>query len=163
MGPIPDGISFGGVGIQWVRVPGTVVYEIQLTSGADVVYFAGVDAWLDKDRLEAGDLYDQKIRRFIKTCAVFIPIISQNTERRLEGYFRREWKLAAERAQGIAEQIAFVLPVVVDETPEYGAAVPECFLDAQWTRVVNGEPGGEFEKRVAAIVSEFRRRNGQAA
>ncbi len=124
---------------------------------------AGVDAWLDKDRLEAGDLYDQKIRRFIKTCAVFIPIISQNTERRLEGYFRREWKLAAERAQGIAEQIAFVLPVVVDETPEYGAAVPECFLDAQWTRVVNGEPGGEFEKRVAAIVSEFRRRNGQAA
>ncbi len=44
VGPIPDGISFGGVGIQWVRVPGTVVYEIQLTSGADVVYFAGVDA-----------------------------------------------------------------------------------------------------------------------
>ena len=43
---------------------------------------AGVDAWLDKDRLEAGDLYDQKIRRFIKTCAVFVPVISRNTERR---------------------------------------------------------------------------------
>jgi len=51
---------------------------------------AGIDAWLDKERLEAGDLYDQKIRRFIKTCAVFIPVISRNTERRVEGYFRRE-------------------------------------------------------------------------
>src|SRR5206468_5355976 len=39
---------------------------------------AGIAAWLDKDRLEAGDMYDQKIRRYIKTCAVFIPVISRN-------------------------------------------------------------------------------------
>jgi hypothetical protein len=124
---------------------------------------AGVDAWLDKDRLEAGDLYDQKIRRFIKTCAVFVPVISQNTERRLEGYFRREWNLAAERVQGIAEQIVFVLPVVVDDTPAYGASVPECFLAPQWTRLAGGDSGGEFEKRVALIVGEYRRREGSGA
>ena len=124
---------------------------------------AGVDAWLDKDRLEAGDLYDQKIRRFIKTCAVFVPVISRNTERRLEGYFRREWKLAAERALGIAEQIPFVLPVVVDDTAEYSASVPECFLATQWTRLVNGESRGEFEARVTSIVNEYRRRESLAA
>lgn len=124
---------------------------------------AGVDAWLDKDRLEAGDLYDQKIRRFIKTCAVFVPVISRNTERRLEGYFRREWKLAAERAFGIAEQIPFVLPVVIDDTPEYSASVPECFLAVQMTRLLNGESRGDFEARVATIVSEYRRREGLPA
>ena len=124
---------------------------------------AGVDAWLDKDRLEAGDLYDQKIRRFIKTCAVFVPVISRNTERRLEGDFRREWKLAAERAQGIAEQIPFVLPVVVDDTQEYAASVPECFLAAQWTRLMDGESHGDFETRVASIVDEHRQREGLAA
>lgn len=123
---------------------------------------AGVEAWLDKERLEAGDLYDQKIRRFIKTCAVFIPVISRNTEKRVEGYFRREWKLAAERAQGIAEHIPFILPVVVDDTPEYGAAVPECFLSAQWTRLVNGETNGEFEQRLGTIVQDFRQRQTAA-
>lgn len=123
---------------------------------------AGVEAWLDKERLEAGDLYDQKIRRFIKTCAVFVPIISRTTERRLEGYFRREWKLAAERAQGIAEHVPFILPVVVDDTPEYGAAVPEAFLSAQWTRLVGGRGDGEFEKRLGKIVGDFQRR-GEAA
>ena len=124
---------------------------------------AGVEAWLDKERLEAGDLYDQKIRRFIKTCAVFIPVISRNTEKRVEGYFRREWKLAAERAQGIAEHIPFILPVVVDDTPEYSAAVPECFLSAQWTRLVNGETNGEFEQRLGTIVQDFRQRQTAAA
>jgi hypothetical protein len=123
----------------------------------------GVDAWLDKERLEAGDLYDQKIRRFIKTCAVFVPVISQNTERRVEGYFRREWKLAAERAQGIAEQIPFVLPVVVDDTPEYGASVPECFLAAQWTRIGGSDASSDFERRVATIVRDYRQRTGVAA
>ncbi len=124
---------------------------------------AGIEAWLDKERLEAGDLYDQKIRRFIKTSAVFIPVISRNTERRVEGYFRREWKLAAERAQGIAEHIPFILPVVVDDTPEYGASVPECFLSAQWTRLLNGESGGEFEVRLGAIIAEFKQRHAAAA
>ncbi len=123
----------------------------------------GVDAWLDKERLEAGDLYDQKIRRFIKTCAVFVPVISRNTELRVEGYFRREWKLAAERAQGIAEQIPFVLPVVIDDTPEYGASVPECFLAAQWTRFADGKDSGDFERRVATIVSAYRQRTGVTA
>lgn len=124
---------------------------------------AGVEAWLDKERLEAGDLYDQKIRRFIKTCAAFVPVISRNTERRIEGYFRREWKLAAERAQGIAEHIPFILPVVVDDTPEYGAAVPESFLSAQWTRLVNGQSGGEFEQRLAKLVQDYRQREGAGA
>lgn len=124
---------------------------------------AGIDVWLDKDRLEAGDLYDQKIRRYINTCAVFVPVISRATERRLEGYFRREWKLAADRAKGIAEQIPFVLPVVIDDTPEYAASVPECFLEAQWTRLPRGESSGDFEKRVAEIVGEHRRRESVAA
>lgn len=124
---------------------------------------AGVEAWLDKERLEAGDMYDQKIRRFIKTCGAFVPIISRNTERRMEGYFRKEWKLASERAQGIAEHIPFILPVVVDDTPEYGASVPENFLTAQWTRLVGGQSGGEFEQRLLKLVAEYRRREGIAA
>lgn len=121
---------------------------------------AGVDAWLDKDRLEAGDQYDQKIRRYIKTCAAFIPVISRNTERRVEGYFRREWKLAVERGLGIADDAAFILPVVIDDTPEYCSSVPESFLAAQWTRTPEGRPPADFPARVAKIVADYRRRRG---
>lgn len=126
----------------------------------DVLSRTGIEVWFDKDRLEAGDLYDQKIRRYIKTCAAFIPVISRNTERRVEGYFRREWKLGAERALGISDETPFILPVVVDDTPEYGASVPEAFLAAQWTRTPQGRAPGEFASRVAQVVADFRRRSG---
>jgi len=51
----------------------------------------------------------------------------------------------------------------VDDTPEYGASVPECFLSAQWTRLVDGQTAGEFEQRLGAIVAQFRDRQGVAA
>jgi hypothetical protein len=37
------------------------------------------------------------IRREIRDCAVFIPVISANTASRHEGYFRLEWDLADQR------------------------------------------------------------------
>jgi hypothetical protein len=58
--------------------------------------------------LETGDEWDAKIRRQIKECVLFIPVISANTQARHEGYFRIEWDLAAERARGIAAGVAFI-------------------------------------------------------
>lgn len=118
----------------------------------------GLDVWFDKDRLEAGDQYDQKIRRNIKGCSLFIPVISQTTERRLEGYFRREWKLAEERSLGIADHVPFILPVVIDDTHEYSESVPEAFGKAQWTRLPEGRATPEFESRLVKLVREFRKR-----
>ena len=58
---------------------------------------AGVEVWFDKSELTGGDAWDAKIRGQIKSCALFVPIISANTNARREGYFRREWKLAVDR------------------------------------------------------------------
>jgi hypothetical protein len=55
---------------------------------------AGIEVWFDQSELRGGDAWDQSIRKQIKTCALFIPIISRNTHARAEGYFRLEWKLA---------------------------------------------------------------------
>ena len=38
------------------------------------------------------------------------PVVSATTERRLEGYFRREWSYAIDRARNIAEGALFILP-----------------------------------------------------
>jgi TIR domain len=58
---------------------------------------AGIEVFLDQSELRGGDAWDQKIRQKIHDCALFIPIVSQHTQDRLEGYFRHEWKLAIER------------------------------------------------------------------
>ena len=158
--PQPEAATMppGGVFLSYAREDMPAVLEVKAALDR-----AGIPAWFDRDRLEAGDLYDQKIRRYIKTCGAFIPVISRNTERRVEGYFRREWKLAAERVQGIAEEVPFILPIVVDDTPEYGASVPEAFLSAQWTKVPAGRAPADFAARVGQVISGYQRRAATAA
>lgn len=101
---------------------------------------AGVDVWYDANELGGGDAWDQKIRRQIRECDYFMPVVSATTERRKEGYFRREWRLAAERTLDMADDVMFLLPVSIDGTGEAGARVPEKFLTVQWLQVPGGEP-----------------------
>src|SRR5258707_445976 len=111
----------------------------------DALRSGGVEVWFDADGgLEHGDEWDAKIRRQIKECVLFIPIISASTQARHEGYFRIEWELAAQRAMGIASGVPFILPVVIDGTREPDALVPDRFRAAQWTRL----PGGNVPPRV---------------
>ena len=85
----------------------------------DSLRSGGVDVWFDADGgLEHGDEWDAKIRRQIKECVLFIPVISASTQAREEGYFRLEWDLAAERARTIASGVPFILPIVIDDTRE---------------------------------------------
>ena len=37
---------------------------------------AGIEVWFDRSELRGGDVWDQKIRRQIRDCALFVPIIS---------------------------------------------------------------------------------------
>ncbi len=112
---------------------------------------AGLEVFLDQSGLRGGDAWDHKIRREIYDCALFIPIVSQHTQERLEGYFRREWKLAVERTDDMAEQKHFLLPVVIDSTGDRDAIVPERFRAVQWTRLPAGETSAAFVQRVRSL------------
>ena len=118
----------------------------------------GLDVWFDKQRLSAGEVFDQTIRRRIKACSLFVPLISANTELRLEGWFRREWRLAEERAEGIAAQVPFIVPVAIDDTPFESASVPAAFTRTHCTRVPEGQGTDEFADRLTALVRAFRKR-----
>jgi adenylate cyclase len=113
---------------------------------------AGVEVWFDQSELRGGDAWDQKIRREIRDCALFIPIISSNTTSRPEGYFRLEWALAEQRAQMIARNKAFIVPVCVDATPESAADVPESFVRVQWTRLPEGATPPAFAGRIRHLL-----------
>ena len=79
---------------------------------------AGIEVWFDQSELRGGDAWDRQIRKQIRDCALFIPIISANAHARVEGYFRLEWKLAVDRSHLIAPDQTFLLPVVIDNTRE---------------------------------------------
>ena len=105
----------------------------------------GLEVWYDESGLDGGDAWDQKIRRQIRECDFFMPLISSQTAARPEGYFRREWRLAVERTLDMADDHTFLLPVVIDDTIQAGARVPERFLTVQWLRVPGGRPTAALE------------------
>ncbi len=43
---------------------------------------AGIEVWFDQSELRGGDAWDTSIRRQIKACILFIPIISRHTHAR---------------------------------------------------------------------------------
>jgi TolB-like protein len=116
---------------------------------------AGLEVWFDvSGGLEHGDEWDVKIRRRIKECLLFVPVISASTQARHEGYFRLEWELAAERAMTFASTVPFLLPVVIDHTGEAEALVPERFRRVQWTRLPSGALTPEIQARFRKLWDE---------
>jgi hypothetical protein len=82
-----------------------------------------------------------------------MPVVSAQTEARLEGYFRREWRLAVERTLDMADDHLFLLPVVIDETAQADARVPERFLTVQWLKLPGGKPSAALEALCQRILS----------
>ena len=119
---------------------------------AEALRGSGVEVWFDKDELVGGDAWDAKIRKQIAECALFLPIISAATQARLEGYFRLEWKLAAQRTHTMAEEKLFLLPIVIDATRDADAKVPSEFRAVQWTRLPAGETPAAFCARVKKLL-----------
>jgi hypothetical protein len=122
----------------------------RLKAGLDA---AGLTTWFDLDRLESGDDFDRKIHANIGRCSYFVPIVSATTQRRHEGFFRREWSYAVDRSRNIAEGAVFILPVCVDDTPEADALVPDRFRSLHMTRLPGGEPTGDFIRRLQELFS----------
>ena len=114
---------------------------------------AGVEVWFDQNELRGGDAWDASIRKQIKSCALFMPIISANAHAREEGYFRLEWKLAIDRSHLMAGTRAFLLPVVIDGTLQSDERIPDRFRELQWSRLPDGNVPPAFVERAQRLLS----------
>ena len=117
---------------------------------------AGIVVWFDKEELEAGDEFDLKIQRHIRDCSFFVPIISRQTDARRRGFFRREWNYALDRALDLDPSDPFILPVVVDDTKESTALVPDAFRRLHWSRLAGGAAGPEMIRRLQELLRNHR-------
>src|ERR1700729_3026088 len=87
----------------------------------------GLEVWYDESELGGGEAWDQKIRR--------------------------QWRLAVERTLDMADDHLFLLPVVIDDTNEAVARVPEKFLTVQWLKVPGGRATPALEALCRRLVS----------
>jgi TolB-like protein len=120
---------------------------------ADALRNSGIEVWLDQSELRGGDAWDQKIKRQIKDCVLFVPLISEATQSRGEGYFRLEWRLAVDRTYLMAEGVPFLFPVAIDGVSEGEAIVPPEFLGVQWTRLPQGALPQAFGEQIRRLLA----------
>jgi TolB-like protein/Tfp pilus assembly protein PilF len=145
---MPDSPSTtGAVFLSYAREDSEVARRL-----ADALRAFGMEVWFDQNELRGGDSWDAKIRTQIRTCALFVAVVSAHSQARGEGYFRREWKIAVERTHDMASGVPFLLPVVIDETAESDALVPDEFMRVQWTRLSHGVPTPQFVEQVKHLL-----------
>ncbi len=115
---------------------------------------AGIAVWFHPEDQRRRDESDTLIRRQIRTCTLFVPVISAQTQALHEGYFRLEWHLAEQRSQLMTKNRAFIVPVCLDATLEHEALVPDAFLGPTWSHT--GGPGqlAEFVAHVQRLLAQ---------
>ena len=118
----------------------------------DALRAAGLEVWFDQSELRGGEAWDASIRKQIRECALFVPIISANTNSREEGYFRREWNLAVHRMLDMDEHRTFLLPVLLAGVSERDALVPDKFRERQWTQVGDEASISAFVARTRLLI-----------
>ncbi|MFV2056332.1 MAG: toll/interleukin-1 receptor domain-containing protein [Thiohalomonadales bacterium] len=111
-------------------------------------------AWLDKGgSLEAGDEWETAIRRAIEqNCQLFIPLISNHTQQRREGFFRKEWGWAVERDKGILGR-KFIVPYYIDSNV---AEIPfdELLVNRRFTQLqIEQALGGNLTPNLITILT----------
>lgn len=108
---------------------------------------AGLPVWFDLEQLEIGENWPNRIAGNIKSCLLFMPVMSRVTaaERR-DVFFRVEWNQAVKKREKFHQDEVFILPVVVDDLPR-GPAESE-FPGTNITRAL----GGELDERTVESI-----------
>lgn len=114
----------------------------------------GIEVWFDQSELRGGDAWDQKIRRQIRECALFMPVITATTNARGEGYFRLEWKLAIDRSHLMADDEPFLFPVAIGDFPDASARVPDRLREVQWARLGGKDTAESIAAQVARLLDD---------
>jgi hypothetical protein len=145
---LPAAVAPGSVFLSYASEDRSAVEKLK-----NALEAAGVDVFFDRDQLQAGNEWEGKLRRNIKQCCMFVPLISRQTLTMERRFFRVEWRLAIEESQAASfdSEGGFLLPVVIDGTAIDEPALPREFGAAQVTSLPSGEPTPQFVARVKQL------------
>ena len=124
----------------------------------DALDAAGIDVWFDRHRLMAGEMFENKIRRHIERCSLFIPVLSRSCVTPERRFFRLEWDHAVRVAITAPESSRFIVPVVIDDLPPDHDDIPARFRASHWERLPRGQATPEFVEMIKRLYREFQSR-----
>ena len=123
----------------------------------DALEARGVEVWLDKNQLQGGDDYERKIKRYVETSSLFIPLISEITDARDIGFFRKEWSWAIGRLPYFTgSERNFLVPVLIGPADWRPKKVPREFDPMHYVRLPSGQPDAQFLDHVQALSEQAR-------
>ena len=149
--PEPDVMQAGSVYVSCSRADRSAAERL-----AAVLDEAGLDAWFDRNEVQSGPRYDNRIRQYIQQCDLFVPLLSRETESTDDGFFRKEWQWALERSEALDGGARFVLPVCIDDSSPQNLPAPLRKLPAQVA--LGGKPTPEFINACVSTVRQTRAR-----
>jgi hypothetical protein len=124
----------------------------------------GGDVWFDRAELTAGDQWERKILPQIqREVRLFIPVLSQQTAQKQEGYVFREWREAVERAKRVVKR-KFIVPIAIDadynnDLDRYKSLLDEfpSFRDLNVGRAPGGQPDQKLHDDLECEIRAMRR------
>jgi hypothetical protein len=124
---------------------------------------AGLEVWFDQHDIPWGDDWNRSIRRAIKRCSLFLPVISrQALSQKPDRYYWREWNDADFVAFHEREEEVFIVPVAIDDTRIDRAPLPDSFRRAQSKTLLDGNVTPDVAKFLQELVRDFHRRRRAA-
>ena len=124
---------------------------------------AGVDVWFDRQDLEPGVFFEDKIHRNIERCSLFVPIISRRCLESRRRFLFSEWKHALRVATHVAPNVPFIVPVALDDTPVNSDRLPPLFGSLNWLRLADGRPTTEFVAALRRLYRDYHQATMSAA
>ena len=113
---------------------------------------AGCTVWYDRERLQAGQDWHNSLEDEVKKrCGLFLSVISRTTEASRESYYHLERNWAASRAERMAHDEEFYIPVVIDDSPLEAAREPRLFQQIQATALPGGAITPAFAERLLGL------------
>ena len=124
----------------------------------DSLEAAEVPTWLDEDRLESGNFFEEVITEKIKQCAFFLSVISQNTATVERRFFRMEWNLAIQEAKQWPTTHPFLLPVIIDDTSIESETLPREFRERHCSVYEGGQIDSNFSTNLLRALRRYQQR-----
>ena len=114
------------------------------------------EVWFDRQTIEPGHDFRDRILDGIRGCRYFLPLLSHEANAREEAFVFDEWQEANVRKKAMNRE--FVFPVIVDADYEPDRYTAKPVRDGDWTRLDFGHaPEGVPDERMSAKLKDLLR------
>lgn len=110
----------------------------------------GAEVWLDENKLEWSDMYENIIEEKISKTKRFVPVISQTTIKPDRRFFRREWAMAI-REMDYRYGMPFFAPIIIDGTDINNTLIPEPFRKSHIINISDYNVEEEMKKLIRSF------------